>query len=123
MRSSKSAQAYKAALEVAKRNLKKASQAGLLIAMGTDTGPFPERFQGFFEHLEMEMMVDAGLSPAQVLRAATIDAARAMQVAGVGTLKPGSWADFVVLQADPLADIRNTRSIDTVFIAGNAVKR
>ena len=123
VRSSKSAQAYKAALEVAKRNLKKASDAGLLIAMGTDTGPFPERFQGFFEHLEMEMMVAAGLSPAQVLRSATIDAARAMGVDGVGTLKPGSWADLVVLQDDPLADIRNTRNIDTVVIAGNVVKR
>jgi imidazolonepropionase-like amidohydrolase len=123
MRSSKSAQAYKAALEVAKGNLKKASDAGLLIAMGTDAGPFPERFQGFFEHVEMEMMAASGLSPARVLRAATIDAARAMGVDGVGTLKPGSWADLVVLQADPLAEVRNTRSIETVVIAGNVVKR
>jgi imidazolonepropionase-like amidohydrolase len=123
MRSSKSAQAYKAALEVAKRNLKKASDGGLLIAMGTDAGPFPERFQGFFEHVEMEMMAASGLSPARVLRAATIDAAAAMGVDGVGTLKPGSRADLVVLQADPLADVRNTRSIDTVVIAGNVVKR
>ena len=55
--------------------------------MGTDAGPFPERFQGYFEHLEMEMMVEAGMTPAQVLRAATVDAARAMRVEGVGALR------------------------------------
>jgi imidazolonepropionase-like amidohydrolase len=121
MRTSRSAQAYKAALEVAKRNLKRASDAGVLIAMGTDAGPAPERFQGFFEHLEMEMMVAAGLTPARVLRAATVDAARAMGVSGVGTLEAGAWADFVVLDNDPLAAIRNTRTIADVFIAGNRV--
>src|SRR4029450_2017822 len=93
MRESKSAQRYKAALEVAKRNLKRLSDAGVTIAMGTDAGPFPERFEGYFEHLEMEMMVEAGLTPAQVLRASTVDAARAMRVEGVGALAPGAWAD------------------------------
>ena len=123
MRASKTAQAYKAALAVAKRNLKRAAGAGLLIAMGTDAGPFPERFQGYFEHLEMEMMVEAGLTPAQVLRSATVDAARAMRVEGVGELKPGAWADFVALERNPLQDIRQTRSITGVWIAGNAVAR
>src|SRR5262245_57674517 len=88
MRNSKTAQAYKTALAVAKRNLKRAADAGVLIAMGTDSGPFPERFQGYFEHLEMQMMVEAGMTSAQVLRAATVDAARAMKVEGVGELKP-----------------------------------
>lgn len=123
MRTSKTAQAYKAALVVAKRNLKRAADAGLLIAMGTDAGPFPERFQGYFEHLEMEMMAEAGLTPAQVLRAATVDAARTMRVDGVGELKPGAWADFVALERNPLQDIRRTRSIAGVWIAGNAVPR
>jgi imidazolonepropionase-like amidohydrolase len=123
MRASKTAQAYKAALVVAKRNLKRAADAGLTIAMGTDSGPFPERFQGYFEHLEMEMMVDAGMTPAQVLRAATIDAARTVKVDGVGELKPGAWADFVALERNPLEDIRHTRSITGVWIAGNAVAR
>ena len=109
MRESKSAQRYKLALEVAKRNLKRLSDAGVTIAMGTDAGPFPERFQGYFEHLEMEMMADAGMTPAQVLRAST------------GSLKPGDWADFVALDADPRADIRNTRKIAGVWIAGNPV--
>ena len=123
MRNSKSAQAYKAALAVAKRNLKRAADAGLLIAMGTDSGPSPERFQGYFEHLEMEMMVESGMTPAQVLRAATVDAARAMKVEGVGALKPGAWADFVALERNPLEDIRHTRRIAGVWIAGNAVTR
>ena len=123
MRGSKTAQAYKAALAVAKRNLKRAADAGLLIAMGTDAGPFPERFQGYFEHLEMQMMAEAGMTPAQVLRAATVDAARAMKVEGVGALTPGAWADFVALERNPLEDIRHTRGIAGVWIAGNAVTR
>ena len=123
MRNSKSAQAYKAALPIARRNLERAAGAGLLIAMGTDAGPSPERFQGYFEHLEMEMMAESGLSASQVLRAATSDAARALKLDDIGTLKAGARADFVVLDRDPLEDIRNTRTISGVWIAGNAVKR
>jgi imidazolonepropionase-like amidohydrolase len=123
MRTSKSAQRYKAALPVAQRNLKKAADAGLRIVMGTDAGPAPERFQGYFEHVEMEMMAEAGLTPAQILRAATVDGASAMKVGGVGTLTRGAWADFVALDADPLRDIRNTRTISGVWVAGNPVKR
>jgi imidazolonepropionase-like amidohydrolase len=122
VRDSRSAQRYRAGLEIAKRNLKRLAGAGVLIAMGTDAGPLPERFQGYFEHLEMEMMVEAGMSPAQVLRAASVDAARTMRVDGVGSLAPGAWADLVALDADPRADIRNTRKIAGVWIAGNPVK-
>ena len=123
MRKSATAQRYKEALAVAKRNLKKAIDAGLLVAMGTDAGPFANRFQGYFEHLELEMMAESGLTPAQIIRSATSDAARAMKVDGIGALKKGAWADFVVLERDPLKDIRNTRSIASVWIAGNQVKR
>ena len=64
-------------------------------------------------------MVKAGLTPMQVLVAATGDAARAMKLdADLGTLQPGKWADFLVLNANPLADIRNTREIDAVWIGG-----
>jgi imidazolonepropionase-like amidohydrolase len=123
MRKSVSAQKYKAALEVANRNLKKLSDAGVTIAMGTDTGP-PARFQGYFEQVELEMMVKAGLTPARVLAAATRDAARCLKIESqVGTLEPGKWADFLVLDADPLADIRNTRTIADVYVAGNRLSR
>jgi len=123
MRASPAAQRYKVALEVASRNLKKLSAAGITIAMGTDTGP-PARFQGYFELMELELMAKAGLTPRQVLASATRDAARCMKIdREVGTLERGKWADFVALTADPLADISNVRKIDSVWIAGNRVAR
>ena len=118
MKNSRSAQRYKAGLEVANRNLKKLTDAGIKIAMGTDTGP-PARFQGYFELMELEMMAKAGLTPKQVLASATRDAARCQKLNDVGTLEANKWADFVVLDADPLANISNTRKINAVYIAGN----
>lgn len=110
---------YREALDVASRNLKTLFDAGVPIAMGTDTGP-PARFQGYFEHLELERMVAAGLTPAQVLVTATGGAARCLGLAGkVGTLEPGAWADLLVLREDPLADIRHTRTLESVWIAGH----
>jgi imidazolonepropionase-like amidohydrolase len=123
MKNSKSAQRYKVALDQASRNLKKLSDAGVAIAMGTDTGP-PARFQGYFELMELELMAKAGLTPRQVLAAATRDAARCMKLErDLGTLEPNKWADFVALDADPLADISNTRKIADVYVAGNKVAR
>jgi imidazolonepropionase-like amidohydrolase len=114
----KAGQQYKASLEVAKRNLKTLVDRGVRIAFGTDTGP-PGRFQGFFEHLELEMMVDAGLTPMQALVSATGDAARCYGKAGqFGTLAAGAAADIVILNQNPLENIRNTRSIDSIWIAG-----
>lgn len=114
----KAGQQYKAGLEVAKRNLKTLSDKGVRIAMGTDTGP-PARFQGFFEHLELEMMVDAGLTPMQVIVSATGDAARCYKKDGeLGTLAAGAAADLLILGANPLDNIRNTRTIEQVWITG-----
>ncbi len=118
---SASAQRYKVALEVAKRNLKRASDAGLLVVMGTDSGAFANRFQGFFEHLEMQMMAESGLTTQQILRSATSDAAIATGADSIGSIRSGFWADFVVLDRDPMVDIRNTRQIASVWIAGNQV--
>jgi imidazolonepropionase-like amidohydrolase len=114
----KSGQQYKASLEVAKRNLKTLVDRGVRIAFGTDTGP-PGRFQGFFEHLELEMMVDAGLTPMQAIVSATGDAARCHRKAGeIGTLVAGAAADLLILNANPLDNIRNTRNIDAIWING-----
>jgi imidazolonepropionase-like amidohydrolase len=112
------ARAYKAALPTAMANLKRLSDAGVTITMGTDSGALPERFQGFFEHLEMEMMVQAGMTPLQVLRSATIEAARAMRVPDLGRLAPGAHADVLVLDRNPLENILHTRAIHSVWISG-----
>lgn len=112
-------QADKVSLEQGKRNLKILSDAGVLIALGTDSGTNAGQWQGYFEHTELEMMVEAGMSPAQALFAATGGAAHAMGLAReLGTLQPGRWADLLVLNANPLDDIRATRQIDSVWIAG-----
>src|SRR5690606_14540284 len=90
------------------------------IAMGTDSGAAgnPGRWQGYFEHVELAMMAEAGMAPMAVLVAATSDAAAAMGLDDVGSLEIGKLADLIVLDADPLADIENTRRIDSVWMAG-----
>ena len=119
MRSDPSAQWYKEHMPIAMRNLKKLSDAGINIAMGTDSGGGPGRFQGYFEHLELEYETKAGLTPMQALVSATSGAAQAINISEeVGTLEKGKWADFVVLTANPLDDIRNTRAIESVWIGG-----
>ena len=122
VRQSSAAQQYKAALEVAKHNLGLLVAGGVRIAMGTDAGP-PSRFHGYFEHLELELMAEAGMSNADIIRASTGEAAACQGLDYIGTLEVDSWADFLVLGADPLADIKNTRSIEQVYIAGNLVGR
>ncbi len=119
---SESARYWREALPLAKGNMVRLHEAGVGIAMGTDSGP-SGRFQGYFEHLEMEMMVDGGMSPEAVLVAATGEAARCMGLEGVlGTVEPGVWADLVALEADPRDDITNTREIYGVWTAGNRIR-
>ena len=117
---SETAQAYKKALEMAMSNLKKVADGGAAIAFGTDTGP-AGRFQGYFEHMELSLMAESGLTPEQILMSATGDAASCLGFDDIGTLTRGRWADFVVVDANPLDDIENLRQIDSVWIAGNRV--
>ncbi len=119
MRTSEVRQADKIGLQRGERNLKILSDAGVLIGLGTDTGTNVGQWQGYFEHVELEMMVDAGMTPMQVLVAATGGAARAAGLDDLGTLQPGRWADLVVLNANPFDNIRATREIDSVWIAGS----
>ena len=114
-------QQYKAGLEVAKKNLKALVDQGVRIAMGTDTGP-PARFQGFFEHLEMEMMVDSGLTPMQALVSATGDAARCHRNNDLGVIAEGRVADLLVIGANPAENIRNLRSIEQVWMGGKKIQ-
>ena len=123
MRDSKTAQGYKAALPTAERNLKRLSDAGVTIVMGTDSGATAARFEGYFEHLEMQMMADSGMTPKQILIAATGAPARALTLDGIGTLAAGKWADLDVFDKNPLDDIHHTETLRAVYIAGNEVKR
>lgn len=121
VREDENAQRIREALRIAKANLKTLADAGVGIAFGTDSGP-PGRFQGYFEHLELQMMVDSGLTPEQALRSATADAARCSGQAGrVGTLEPGAWADLLVVEADPREDVANLRRIHSVWVGGHRV--
>ena len=99
------------------RNLERMAREGVKIALGTD-GNVP-----WGPHLEMADMVSTGMTPAQVLVAATKNAAELMQIADAGTIAPGNSADFVVLEANPLDDIKNTRRIRDVYLRGERVDR
>ncbi len=116
------AQYWRDALPLAKQNMTVLHQAGARIAMGTDSGP-SGRFQGYFEHLELEMMVDAGMTPVDVLISATARAADCIGLGDrIGRIAPGLWADMIALDENPLEDIRNTRTLHGVWVAGNRVR-
>jgi imidazolonepropionase-like amidohydrolase len=112
---------YRAGLEMAKKNLKTLSDAGVKIAFGTDSG-IPTRFPGYNEHRELQLMVEAGLTPMQAIVAATATNAEILKGAkAFGTLQPGRAADLLVLDANPLDDIHNTEKLSAVWQAGKLV--
>ncbi len=101
-------------------------RAGVPVLAGTDAA-FPDGtpgiWPGFGLHDELELLVEAGLSPAEAIAAASGRAASHLGIAGVGTIEAGNAADMVLLTADPLADIRNTIKIADVIIGGEFVDR
>jgi imidazolonepropionase-like amidohydrolase len=112
---------YRAGLEMAKKNLKTLSDSGVKIAFGTDSG-IPLRFPGYFEHRELQLMVEAGLTPMQAIVAATGTNAEILGGAKqFGTLQAGRAAEFLVLDANPLDDIHNTEKLSAVWQAGKPV--
>ncbi len=120
IRASGAAEAYGRALEIAQSNLALLAEAGVPIGFGTDSGPVG-RFQGYFEHMEMTLMAEAGLSPEQVLRSATGGAADCLARDDIGTLEAGRRADFVLLRANPVEDVSNVRAIEGVWVGGERV--
>jgi imidazolonepropionase-like amidohydrolase len=119
---SPSAAAYRLALVQAQDNLRIILGSGVPVAFGTDSGP-AGRFPGYFEHLEFDLMTQAGMTPREILLSATGVAADCVHLDDVGTLETGKWADFVVLTEDPTRDIKAARSIEAVYIAGNKIAR
>ena len=99
------------------RNLVRLHAEGIPIAFGTDGG------NSWTMHQELEDMVRAGLSPADVIMAATNTSAATMQLDDSGTISVGKSADFIVLDANPLDDITNTRMISDVYLFGVRVDR
>jgi imidazolonepropionase-like amidohydrolase len=107
-------------LEIASKNFTKMVNAGgVRIGLGTDSGPAPTRFEGFFEHLEMELMVKYGMTPVQVIQAFSKTNSEILGIdKDYGTLAKGKIADLVVLDKNPLDDILNTRTVSAVYIGG-----
>jgi imidazolonepropionase-like amidohydrolase len=111
----------KAGFEMNKTNLKKLSDGGVRVALGTDSGGAADRFfvQGYSEHREMELMVQSGLTPMQVIQSFSKGASEALGIdKEFGTLAQGKAADLLVLEKNPLENITNMRSIQAIYLGG-----
>jgi imidazolonepropionase-like amidohydrolase len=107
---------------ILKRSLARLSAAGASIILGPDTG-LEDHIFGYAEQKELELMAGAGMSPSQVIVAATSRAAAFLGLPDRGALAPGKRADLLVLDANPLDDIRNTRRIARLYLAGAEIDR
>ncbi|MGV6492624.1 amidohydrolase family protein [Stenotrophomonas rhizophila] len=102
-------------------NLRRLHATGVRLGFGTDAGAMPQRVIGFAEHRELQLLVEAGLTPTDALRTATAQAADLLGLSDRGRIAAGKRADLLVLDADPLADITNSQRIDAVWQAGQQV--
>ena len=109
------------ALDIDKINVKKLVDAGIRLGFGTDSGGAAERYfvQGFSEHRQMELLIQAGLTPMQVIQTFSKNNSELLGIdKDFGTLANGKAADLLVLTKDPLVDIVNMRALETVYLGG-----
>lgn len=99
------------------------NRAGVPILAGTDTAAGVRVYPGFSLHDELELLVRAGLTPMEALQAATLNAGKYLDLADTGTIEKGKRADLVLLDSNPLVDIKNTRTIQSVVLAGRYFSR
>jgi imidazolonepropionase-like amidohydrolase len=121
-RTAEAASAARQRYVILQRSVAKLAKAGAKLLLGSDTGIQDHPF-GFTDHRELEMLVEAGATPMQALVAATSRSAEYLRLGDLGTLAAGKTASFVVLDANPLDDITNTRRIADVYIGGRRVDR
>ena len=106
------------------RNVATLNAAGVMLGLGTDTGGVTGgQYFGLASLIELELMVTAGLTPAQAIVVATRNSAEILRLEELGTLAVGRSADFLVLDANPLDNITNTRKIAAVYLRGQQIDR
>lgn len=114
----------KQTLSIAMHNIKTLYQHGILVGLGADSGAKVERIQGFAEHRELQLLVKAGLTPMDAIKIGTANSAKIMGVDQyMGTLEPGKKANLLILDANPLSNIKNTQRINAVWLDGKPVSR
>jgi imidazolonepropionase-like amidohydrolase len=111
-----------ASYDIQIRSLSKLNKARVTIALGDDTG-IQNSFPGYGELQQLERMAESGMTPQQVLVAATRTAAQVLRLNDMGTLAPGKSASFVVLDANPLDNLANARRISRVYLRGQEIDR
>jgi imidazolonepropionase-like amidohydrolase len=112
----------RAALAQALKNYKTLNDAGVKLGFGTDSGAAPpSRIPGWAEHNELELMVSTGMTPLRAITIATGDTAKLIGIKDRGTLKKGNRADLVVLAANPLDNIGNTKTLVVIYHDGREV--
>ena len=121
-RDSKSVEAARERYQILEESIARLSKAGARLVLGADTG-LEDHLFGMAEQLELQAMVDAGMTPAQGIVAATSRAAQFLRLRNKGALRRGLDADFLVLDANPLDDITHTRRIARMVINGNEIDR